>query len=623
MCDILFLLNNIMDKINIRNIAIIAHVDHGKTTLIDALLRQSKSDLGKDLADKICIMDSNELEKERGITIFSKNAAIYYNGTKINIIDTPGHADFGGEVERVLNMADGCLLLVDAKEGPMQQTRFVLKKALEMGHKIIVVINKIDKPGARIDFVLNATLDLFLELGTDENALNFPVIYASGRQGKASLEPNLNKMTDIIPVFDAILKYIPSPSGDPQKPLQMLVSSISGDDFKGRICIGRIHNGVIKSGQEIIYINKRGQAKKHRLISLMTFSGLNRVEKDKVSAGDIAALAGIPNITVGETISDPLDPKALPLINIEEPTVKMTFLVNNSPFAGKEGQFSTSRQLKARLYKELETDVALNIEELTSVSWTVSGRGELHLSIFIERIRREGYELQVSMPQVIVKEINGQKMVPFEKVYVEVPEKFHGSVIQKMNSRKGELIDMKNVDGMVFLEFIIPTKGLFGYRSEFLTDTKGMGIISTNFYQYQKDPGNWKERNHGSLVAHKTGVTNLYGLRNVQDRGVLFLGPSIKVYEGQVVGQNSRSEDIRVNVCKEKQLSNMRSRGEGTTEHFNEPKIMGLEDALVYISDDEFVEITPKNIRIRKVFLNEISAKRAALEKKTDMFAGK
>ncbi len=611
-----------MNQINIRNIAIIAHVDHGKTTLVDALLRQSKSDLGKDLANQICIMDSNELEKERGITIFSKNAAIYYKDTKINIIDTPGHADFGGEVERVLNMADGCLLLIDAKDGPMPQTRFVLKKALEMGHKIIVVINKIDKAGARVDFVLNATLSLFLEFGADENALDFPVIYAAGKEGKAGLEPDLNKMTDIIPIFDAILKHIPSPLGDRQKPLQMLVTSISADNFKGRICIGRVHNGVIKSGQEIIHINKHGQEKKYRLTSLMTFLGLNRVEVDEVSPGDIAALAGIPDVTVGETIADPTDPKALPLINIEEPTVKMTFLVNNSPFAGKEGQFSTSRQLKARLYKELETDVALNIEELTSVSWTVSGRGELHLSIFIERMRREGYELQVSRPQVIVKEIDGQKMVPFEKVYIEVPEEFHGSVIQKLNSKKGKLIDMKRVDDTVFLEFIIPTRGLFGYRKEFLTDTKGLGIINTNFYQYQADPGNWKEKNQGSLVAHETGKTNLYGLRNIQDRGILFLGPGIKIYEGQVVGQNSRSEDIRVNVCKEKHLSNMRSRGEGTTEHFNEPEIIGLEDALAYIGDDELVEITPKNIRIRKMFLDEISTKRAAREEKSNTFAG-
>jgi len=606
----------LMNEINIRNIAIIAHVDHGKTTLVDALLRQSKSDLGKDMANQICIMDSNELEKERGITIFSKNAAIFYNGTKINIIDTPGHADFGGEVERVLNMADGCLLLIDAKEGPMPQTKFVLKKALEMGLKIIVVINKIDKAGARVDFALNETFDLFIKLGADDNALNFPIIYASGRDGKAGLEPDLSKMTDIIPLFDAIIKHIPSPLGDPQKSLQMLVTSIYGDDFKGRICIGRVHNGVIKSGQEVSYINRRGEVKKYRLVSLRTFLGLNKIEVAEVSAGDIAALAGIPDVTVGETIADPIDPKVLPLINTEEPTVKMTFMVNDSPFAGKEGQFSTSRQLKARLYKELETDVALNIKELTSVSWIVSGRGELHLAIFIERMRREGYELQVSRSQVIIKEINGQKMVPFEKVYVEVPEKFHGSVIQKLNSRKGDLVDMKNVDGTVFLEFIIPTRGLFGYRGEFITDTKGLGIINTIFYQYQTDPGNWKERDRGSLVACETGMTLMYGLRNVQDRGVMFLKPGVEVYEGQVVGQNSRIEDIRVNVCKEKHLSNMRSRGEGNTEHFDEPKTMGLEDALSYIGDDELVEITPKNIRIRKVFLDEISAKRASREER-------
>ncbi len=607
-----------MSEINIRNIAIIAHVDHGKTTLVDALLRQSKSDLGKDLVDQICIMDSNDIEKERGITIFSKNAAIFYNNTKINIIDTPGHADFGGEVERVLNMADGCLLLVDAKDGPMPQTRFVLKKALEMGHKIIIVINKVDKPDARIDFALNATLDLCLELGAGERALSFPVIYASGRDGKAGTTPDFTKMENIKPLFDAIIEHIPSPSGDPQKPLQMLVTSISGDDFKGRICIGRIHNGVIKSGQEVTHINRQGESKKYHLISLMTFVGLNRVETAEVSAGDIVALAGVPDATVGETIADPINPEALPLINIEEPTVKMMFLVNDSPFAGKEGQFSTSRQIKARLLKELETDVALNVEEITGVSWTVSGRGELHLAILIERMRREGYEFQVSRPQVIIKEINGQKMAPFEKVYIEVPEKFHGTVIQKLNSRKGELVDMKNVDSTVFLEFIIPTRGLFGYRTEFLTDTKGLGIINTIFHQYQEDPGNWKERNQGSLVAHETGTTNQYGLRNVQGRGDLFFGPGVEVYEGQVVGQNSRSEDIRVNVCKIKVLSNNRNKGDTHDELLQEPKTMGLEDALEYIGDDELVEVTPKNIRIRKLYLSEINAKRAARKERAE-----
>ncbi|MDO8265217.1 MAG: translational GTPase TypA [Candidatus Parcubacteria bacterium] len=600
----------------IRNIAIIAHVDHGKTTLVDALLRQSKTSLTKELINQECIMDSNDIEKERGITIFSKNAAIYYGDTKINIIDTPGHADFGGEVERVLNMADGCLLLIDAKEGPMPQTKFVLKKALAMGHKIIVVINKIDKEGARPDFALNATFDLFVELGAGDYSLDFPVIYASGREGKAGKEADLSKMENITPVFEAILNHFPSPLGDSSKPLQMLVTSISGDDFKGRICVGRVHNGVIKSGQEITHINRKGEAKKYRLVSLMTFLGLNKVEVPEVLAGDIAAIAGIPDATVGETIADPVDSKALPVIDIEEPTVKMTFMVNNSPLAGKEGQFSTSRQIKERLYKELETDVALRIEEASSVTWIVSGRGELHLAILIERMRREGFELQVSMPQVIIKEVDGQRLTPFERVFIETPEQYHGSVIQKLSSRKGEMVEMRSTNGTVFLEFIIPTQGLFGYRSEFMTDTKGMGIINTIFHQYLPDPGNWDEGSRGSLVSHETGLTNHYGLRNVQDRGILFFGHGVMVYEGQVVGQNSRSEDIRVNICKEKQLSNMRSKGDGTSVHINTPKTMGLEDALDYIGNDELVEITPKNIRIRKIHLSEISAKRAARQER-------
>ncbi|MBU1876836.1 translational GTPase TypA [Patescibacteria group bacterium] len=600
-----------MNKINkIRNIAIIAHVDHGKTTLVDALLRQSKSNLSKDLIDQICIMDTNDIEKERGITIFSKNAAVYYGDTKINIIDTPGHADFGGEVERVLNMADGCLLLVDAKEGPMPQTRFVLRKALQMGHKIIVVINKIDKKGARPDFALNATFDLFLELGADESTLDFPIIYASGIEGKAGSEPDINKMENIIPVFESILKNIPMPSGDVDKPLQILVTSIADDNFKGRIAIGRVHNGVIKNKQEVAYINRQGVSKKYQLSSLMTFSGLNRIDIEEAQAGDIVAISGIPSATIGETIADPLLPEALPLINIEEPTVKMTFMPNNSPFAGKEGQFSTSRQIIERLYKELETDVALKIEETGNGDWVVFGRGELHLSILIERMRRQGYEFQVSRPQVIIKEIDGQKMTPFERVFIEVPKQYQGVVLEKIGFRKGDLKDMKTIGETTFLEFIIPTRGLFGYRSELLTDTKGLGIINSAFEKYQADPGNWKERNQGSLVACETGLTNMYGLRNIQSRGVLFFSPGVMVYEGQVIGQNSRSEDIRVNVCKEKKLSNMRSKGEGSTEHFNTPKTMGLEDALKYIADDELVEITPINVRIRKKHLKEIDEKR-------------
>ncbi len=599
----------------IRNIAIIAHVDHGKTTLVDALLRQSKTQMKKEIAAEDLIMDSNELEKERGITIFSKNASVIYGETKINIIDTPGHADFGGEVERVLNMADGCLLLVDAKEGPMPQTRFVLKKALEMGHKIIVVINKIDKQGARPQFALEATLELFLELGAGDHSLDFPVIYASGRNGKAGTQPDLDKMENITPIFEAIEKHIPSPIADAKKPLQMLITSITADNFKGKIAIGRIYNGSIKAHQEITHINRQGQSKKYKLVSLMTFVGLGKIEVNQVQAGDIAAIAGIPDITIGETIADANEAKALPLISIEEPTIKMTFMVNDSPFAGKEGQFCTSRQIRERLFKELETDVALRVEE-TGANWTVSGRGELHLAILIERLRREGYEFAVSRPQVILKKIDGKLLTPYEKVFIECPEQFQGAIMQKLGGRKGEVKEMINHGKTSFLEFIIPTKGLFGYRSEFLTDTKGLGIMNTSFFQYMPDPGNWKERERGSLVASESGVTNLYGLRNVQDRGVIFLGHGRQIYEGQVVGQNSRTEDIRVNVCKTKQLSNMRSKGEGSDEHFDTPKTMTLEDFLEYIGDDELVEITPKNVRIRKLYLTEIEAKRADRQNK-------
>ncbi len=601
---------------NIRNIAIIAHVDHGKTTLVDALLRQSHTHLNKDVAEKEMIMDSNELERERGITIFSKNASVQYGETKINIIDTPGHADFGGEVERVLNMADGCLLLIDAKEGPMPQTRFVLKKALEMGHKIIVVINKIDKPGARPEFALEATLELFLELGAGDHSLDFPVLYASGRDGKAGLEPDLSKMKDINPIFEAIVKHIPSPIAEIDKPLQMLVTTITPDDFKGRIAIGRIYNGIIKSGQEIMHINRQGVQKKYRITSLMTFLGLGRVEVTESKAGDIVAIAGIADVTIGETIADSENPKALPLINIEEPTVKMTFMVNTSPFAGKEGQFSTTMQIRKRLFKEIETDVSLRVVEDEKNNWIVSGRGELHLAILIERLRREGFEFQVSRPQVITREIDGKIMTPYEKIFIEIPEIYQGVVMEKMGARKGEIKEMR-LDGTTsFLEFIIPTKGLLGYRNEFLTDTKGLGIMNTIFFQYMPDPGNWKERDHGSLVSTDTGPTNIYGLTNLQGRGTLFFGPAVKIYEGQVVGQSSRSKDIRVNVCKEKALSNCRSIGDASLDYFKVPKTMELEDALEYIGDDELVEVTPKNVRIRKVYLKEVDQTRAERESK-------
>ena len=595
----------------IRNIAIIAHVDHGKTTLVDALLRQSKTEMKKEVASQEMIMDSNELERERGITIFSKNASVMYGDIKINIIDTPGHADFGGEVERVLNMEDGCLLLVDAKEGPMPQTRFVLKKALEMGHKIIVVVNKIDKTGARPEFALEATYELFLELGAGDHSLDFPVIYASGRDGKAGKEPDLSKMENINPIFDAIVEHIPSPVVDAAKPLQMLVTSITPDDFKGRIAIGRIYNGIIKAGQEVMHINRKGEQKKYRLVSLMTFLGLGRIEATEIKAGDIVAIAGIPDVTIGETIADPETPLALPLINIDEPTVKMTFMVNDSPFAGKEGEFSTTMQIRKRLFKELETDVSLRVVENDKSQWIVSGRGELHLAIFIERLRREGFEFQVSRPQVINREVDGKLMTPYEKIFIEVPERFQGVIMEKLGSRKAELKEMRQNGEIVLLEFIIPTKGLIGYRNEFLTDTKGLGIINTLFFQYMPDPGNWKERNHGSLVSTDTGKTNIYGLTNLQSRGILFFGAAVEIYEGQVVGQNARSQDVRINVCKEKALSNCRSVGDASLDYFKTPKTMELEDALEYIGDDELVEVTPKNVRIRKVYLKEVDAKRA------------
>lgn len=600
----------------IRNVAIIAHVDHGKTTLVDALLRQTKTTLGKEQVGTDLIMDSNDLEKERGITIFSKNASVIWNpstgsgsATKINIIDTPGHADFGGEVERVLKMADGCLLLIDAKEGPMPQTRFVLRKALAMKLKVIVVINKIDKPDARINEVLNRTFDLFIELGADDETADFPIIYAAAKLGKAGLEPKLAEMTDITPVFETILKHIKEPSCDPAKPLQLLITTITADNFKGRIATGRITNGTLQAGQNVMHINRAGVQKQYRITSLMTFTGLNRIEIETASAGDIVAIAGIDDINIGETIADINDPIALPVLNIEEPTVKMTFSVNDSPFAGKEGQFTTSRQIRERLYKELETDMALRVED-SGTDWIVSGRGELHLAILIERMRREGYELQVSRPQVIVKEIDGKKLVPYDQIFIEVPEAYSGAVIQKLGSRHGEMQNMTMDNGIVYLEFNIPTRGLFGYRTEFLTDTRGLGIMNTQFHAYLPDPGDWKERDQGSLVAHETGQSNMYGLRNVQDRGVLFFGPGVDVYKGQVVGQNTRQGDLAINICKEKQLSNMRSKGDGSDVHFKTPKTMDLDAALEYIGDDELVEVTPKNIRMRKVTLDRAAQKR-------------
>lgn len=594
---------------DIRNVAIIAHVDHGKTTLVDALLKEAKTKLKKDSSQTL-IMDNNELEKERGITIFSKNASVNWGSTKINIIDTPGHADFGGEVERVLKMADGALLLIDAKEGPMPQTHFVLKKALELGLKIIVVINKIDKPDARIHYVLDKTLDLFLDLGASDEVADFPIVYVSAKLGKAGIHENLEQMGDIIPVFDTIISEVPVPQGNTSNPLQMLVTTLVTDQHKGRIAIGRVYEGKLASGQEVMHISRDGSQKKYRITSLMSFEGLERVDVKEAVAGDIVAISGIPELTIGETIADIENPKALPLLAIEEPTMQMRFNVNTSPFTGKEGEFKTSREIEARLKKELETDMALRVENDPNGGWIVSGRGELHLAIFIERLRREGYELEVGKPQVIDRVVDGKKVTPFEKVFIEVPEEFSGVVMQKMGSRRANLQDMKQDNGTTFLEFIIPTKGLFGYRSEFITDTKGLGLINTLFLDYREDDGFTVKREQGSLVAHESGTTNLYGLTGAQDRGQLFVGPGMSIYKGQVVGQNARGDDMRINVCKTKQLTNMRSKGEGTSEHFNTPRIMGLEDALEYIADDELVEVTPKNIRIRKKILDEAEARR-------------
>jgi GTP-binding protein len=596
----------------IRNIAIIAHVDHGKTTLVDALLRQSHTAMKKEIAEQNTILDSNEIERERGITIFSKNASVEYKGVKINIIDTPGHADFGGEVERVLSMADGALLLVDAKEGPMPQTRFVLREALKQGLKIIVIVNKIDKKGARPEYVQGKTFDLFVELGANEETALFPTVYASGRDGLAGMSPDLTKMTDISPIFEAILKYIPAPATNADKPLQMLVSNIGYDNYKGRIAIGKIHSGSIKNGQDVAHINREGQIEKNKITSLYTFKGLGKVEEAEALAGDIVAVTGIPDINIGETIADPITPVALPLLDIEQPTVKMIFMVNNSPFGGHEGEFKTSSQIRARLHKELDTDVALRVEDNPDGTWTVSGRGELHLAILIERIRREGYEFQVSRPHVINHTVDGKTLTPYEKVYIEVPEIYSGVVIQKMGQRHAKMDNIETTEGITYLEFTVATKELIGFRSEFITDTKGLGIMNAAFYEFLPDDGFTRERERGSLVAYETGETKLYGMTQVQDQGELFVGPAVKVYKGQVVGQHSRSGDLRINVCKEKKLSNMRSKGEGTMEHFNTPRIMGLDEALEYIDDTELVEVTPKSVRIRKIILDEVEARKQA-----------
>ena len=611
---------------NIRNIAIIAHVDHGKTTLVDALLKQSQTKMKAGVAQTERIMDSNDLERERGITIFSKNAAIVWKGVKINIIDTPGHADFGGEVERVLSMADGVLLLVDAAEGPMPQTRFVLKKALAMGLRAIVVINKIDRKDARVEEVVNETFDLFVDLEASDAQTDFPIIYAVAVQGKAGVEPSLEAMHDVTPLLDAILAHVPPPAspdplrlsgsearrkrGEPaaekELPLQMLTVSLAYDKFRGKIATGKILQGSIAQGDSILHVRRDGSTARARIVSLMTYQGLERIDVPEAHAGDLVALAGIEGVSIGETITDVDHPQPLPPLTIEKPTIKMNFSVNTSPFSGKEGTWCQSRKIRERLFHELETDVALKVEDTASPdTWTVSGRGELHLAILIERMRREGYEFQVSRPQVIYQEEGGVVAEPYEDAYCDVPEACVGAVIEKMGKRKGEMKNMHTARAMAHLHFLVPTRGLLGYRTEFMTDTKGEGVMNTLFHGYRPQAADVVTNPHGSLVAHEPGVAVTYGMLTAQGRGILFIRPGTEVYKGMIVGENARDEDISVNVCKEKKLSNMRSKGDGTAETLEPPRLLTLEEALEYIGDDELVEVTPKSIRLRKRILNE------------------
>ncbi len=587
---------------SIRNIAIIAHVDHGKSTLVDALLKQSETNLGKLVNDEL-IMDSNEIERERGITIFSKNAAVIYHETKINIIDTPGHADFGGEVERVLNMADGSLLLVDAQEGPMPQTRFVLKKALNAGHKIILVINKIDKPSIRVNHTLEKVIELFMDLGATNEQLNFPVIYAAGKLGKAGASSDLAAMKNIVPLYDAIIKYIPAPEIINNAPFQMITVSIQYDNYRGRIAVGRIHRGEAKNGMPIARV-RDGAVKNFKITELMTFLGLKRIAVESAPAGDIVAIAGVPEVNIGDTLADAARPEPLPLIAIEKPTVKMVFSVNNSPFSGTEGEYCTSRNLRERLFKELDNDVALRVEECASTDeFLVSGRGELHLAIIIEKMRRQGYELQVSKPEVIFKQENGVVLEPTEDVWIEAPEKYSGLVIQKMNERKGELKNMSAENNIASFHFFIPTRGLIGFRNEFMVETRGTGVINSLFAGYFPKFESIVANHHGSLVVHESGVSTAYALLRSQERGIMFISPGEKVYEGQVVGQNAKAGDISVNVCKQKQLSNFRAKTDAVTDDLIPPRVLSLEQALEYIGDDELMEVTPKSIRLRKRIL--------------------
>ncbi|ENZ01638.1 translational GTPase TypA [Clostridium thermobutyricum] len=594
---------------DIRNIAIIAHVDHGKTTLVDALLKQSHTFRDNEkVAERV--MDSNDLEKERGITILSKNTSIKYNDVKINIVDTPGHADFGGEVERVLKMVDSVLLVVDSYEGPMPQTKFVLKKALELGLKPIVVINKIDKPDARPEAVIDEVFELFLELGANDEQLDFSIIYASARNGFARYEVE-DTNEDMIPLFDTILEKVDCPEGYIDAPLQMLVTTLDSNEYVGRIALGRIHRGKVKKNQQVTLVRKDGSSSNYRVSALFVYDGLKRVETEEAGFGDIVALAGVPDANIGETIADTQNPEALPFVEIDEPTLSMNFMVNDSPFAGQEGEFITSRHLRDRLMKELETNVSLRVKEITPDCFEVSGRGELHLSVLIETMRREGYELQVSKANVIFKEENGKKMEPMEYLTIDVPEEFMGPVMEKMGPRKGEMVNMTSaVNGYTRLEFVIPARGLIGFRNEFMTDTKGNGIMNHVFHGYAPYKGEIPGRNRGSIVSFEQGDSIAYGLFNAQERGSLFIGAGVPVYQGMIVGVCGRADDLDINVCKGKKLTNTRASGSDEALKLVPPIEMTLEQALEFINSDELVEVTPQNIRMRKIELDPNQRKR-------------
>ncbi|MGK7962914.1 translational GTPase TypA, partial [Crocosphaera sp.] len=583
------------------NVAIIAHVDHGKTTLVDALLKQSGVFReGEEIPD--CVMDSNTLERERGITILSKNTAVRYNDILINIVDTPGHADFGGEVERVLGMVDGCILIVDANEGPMPQTRFVLKKALEKGLRPIVVVNKIDRPQAEPDQAVDKVFDLFVELGADDDQCDFTTLYASGLSGfaKENLE---DESEDMKPLFEAILHHVPPPAGDVSKPLQLQVTTLDYSDYLGRIIIGRIHNGVIKAGQQAALMKEDGSMVKGKISKLLGFEGLQRVELEESSAGNLVAVAGFADANIGETLTCPDEPQALPLIKVDEPTLQMTFSVNDSPFAGQEGKFVTSRQLRDRLMRELETNVALRVEPGDSPDqFAVSGRGELHLGILIETMRREGYEFQVAQPQVIYREVNGQPYEPFEYLVLDVPEEAVGSCIERLGQRKGEMQDMQTgVNGRTQLEFIVPARGLLGFRGDFIRITRGEGIMNHSFLEYRPLSGELETRYNGVIIAFEEGTSTFYAMKNAEDRGVFFITPGTKVYKGMIIGEHNRPQDLELNVCKTKQLTNHRAASGDELVQLQAPEEMSLERALEYIGSDELVEVTPESIRLRKM----------------------